>query len=191
MTVLASPRLILRKFAPQDLDALFALLRDERVNAFLPWFPAKCREDAERFYQAQRENPDFFAICRREQPDPIGYIKVSNDESHDLGYALRREFWHQGIATEAGRTLLEYLRTRQIPFLTATHDVNNPRSGGVMQSLGMRYCYSYEEIWQPKNFPVIFRLYQLDLDGQHHLDYDKYWNQFPKHFVETDIRRNP
>ena len=51
-------------------------------------------------------------------------------------------------------------------YITATHDVNNPRSGRVMQAIGMRYCYSYEELWQPKNFPVIFRMYQLNLDGQ-------------------------
>ena len=35
-----------------------------------------------------------------------------------------------------------------------------------MKQLGMRYQYSYEELWQPKNIPVTFRLYQLNLDGQ-------------------------
>ena len=77
-----------------------------------------------------------------------------------------------------------------MPFVTATHDINNPRSGGVMQNLGMTYCYSYEEQWQPKDFPVIFRMYQLNLDGKNHPVYDKYWNQFPHHFIETDVRRH-
>lgn len=101
--MIATPRLKLRKFAPEDLDALFTLLRDEAVNTFLPWFPAKSRADAEAFYLERRENPYFFAVCLKQQPEPIGYIKASDDESHDFGYALRREFWHQGIATEAGR----------------------------------------------------------------------------------------
>ena len=48
--MIATPRLKLRKFAPEDLDALFTLLRDEAVNTFLPWFPAKSRADAEAFY---------------------------------------------------------------------------------------------------------------------------------------------
>lgn len=26
------------------------------------------------------------------------------------------------------------------------HDIRNPRSGGVMKQLGMRYQYSYEEL---------------------------------------------
>ncbi len=30
----------------------------------------------------------------------------------------------------------------------------------------MTYRYSYEELWQPKGFPVTFRLYQIDFaDG--------------------------
>ena len=75
---------------------------------------------------------------------PIGYIHVASDDSHDLGYGLRREFWHRGIATEAGRAVIEQVRRDGIPYLTATHDVRNPRSGRVMQRLGMRYQYSYE-----------------------------------------------
>lgn len=29
-----------------------------------------------------------------------------------------------------------------------------------------KYCYSYKQQWQPKNFPVTFRMYQLNFDGQ-------------------------
>ena len=41
-------------------------------------------------------NEYSLAICLKDN-DPIGYIKVDADESHDLGYALRKEFWHKGI----------------------------------------------------------------------------------------------
>ena len=185
--MIATPRLKLRKFAPEDLDALFTLLRDEAVNTFLPWFPAKSRADAEAFYLERRENPYFFAVCLKQQPEPIGYIKASDDESHDFGYALRREFWHQGIATEAGRALLEHLRGCGVPFVTATHDINNPRSGGVMKQVGMKYQYSYEEQWQPKKIPVVFRMYQLNLDGQAGRVYRGYWNRYEKHCIEAGV----
>ena len=36
---LHTDRLILRRFALHDDNALFALLRDEEVNRFLTWFP--------------------------------------------------------------------------------------------------------------------------------------------------------
>lgn len=71
-----------------------------------------------------------------------------------------------------------------MPYITATHDVNNPRSGMVMQAIGMRYCYSYEELWQPKNFLVTFRMYQLNFDGNDRRVYRAYWDRYEKHFVE-------
>ena len=71
-----------------------------------------------------------------------------------------------------------------VPYITATHDKNNPRSGGVMKQLGMKYQYSYEEQWQPKNIPVIFRMYQLNLDGDQTRVYQKYWDHSVVHFIE-------
>ena len=53
-----------------------------------------------------------------------------------------------------------------------------------MQKIGMKYCYSYEEQWQPKNYPVIFRMYQLNLNGNDDFVYMKYWNTSTNHFVE-------
>jgi hypothetical protein len=82
------------------------------------------------------------------------------------GAAFAKSSGINGFCTESCRVVVDLLRRMGLPYITATHDVNNPRSGRVMQAIGMRYCYSYEELWQPKNFPVIFRMYQLNLDGQ-------------------------
>ena len=56
-----------------------------------------------------------------------------------------------------------------------------------MQNLGMEYKYSYEEHWQPKDFQVTFRMYQLNLDGQEDRVYEKYWNLYKTHFIEVEI----
>ncbi len=56
-----------------------------------------------------------------------------------------------------------------------------------MKRLRMRYQYSYEEQWQPKDFPVIFRMYQLNLNGNDSRVYKEYWNNSAVHFVETNI----
>ena len=106
------------------------------------------------------------------------------EEPHDLGYGLRREFWHRGIVTEAAKAVVAKLKQDGLSYLTATHDQNNPRSGGVMQNIGMRYCYSYQEQWQPKDILVTFRLYQLNLDGREERVYRKYWDNSVVHFVE-------
>ena len=105
----------------------------------------------------------------------------------DFGYGLRKEFWHKGIVTEAGRAVIEQVKKDGLPYITATHDRNNPRSGGVMRNAGMEYQYSYEEQWKPKNVLVTFRLYQLNLDGNESRVYKKYWDTSAVHFIEPDL----
>ena len=104
-----------------------------------------------------------------------------------LGYGLRKEFWHQGIVTEAAQAVITQVKRDGLPYLTATHDRDNPRSGGVMKQVGMKYQYSYEEQWQPKDILVTFRMYQLNLDGSEDRVYQKYWNESAVHFVEQDV----
>lgn len=53
-----------------------------------------------------------------------------------------------------------------------------------MRRLGMRYRYSYKEQWQPKNFPVTFRMYQLNFDGRDQNVYRKYWDLSAVRFIE-------
>lgn len=188
---LETVHLILRKFTEADIEALYLLLKDEDVNKFLPWYPMKSIEETKKFYEekyaAKYRQPQAYAyaICLRSNNYPIGYINIDMEEHHDFGYGLRKEFWYKGIVTEAGKTLIQQVKRDGISYITATHDVNNPRSGRVMQKLGMKYCYSYEEYWQPKNFPVIFRMYQLNFDENDTFIYKRYWNIYHNHFVEN------
>lgn len=183
-------RLILRRFTQDDARALYQILSDEEVNTFLPMFPLKTMEEANAYIQKQyldtyQEPFGYrYAVCLKTDHIPIGYVQVSSSESHDFGYGLRKDFWHKGIITEAGRAVVEELRNSGMPFITATHDIKNPRSGEVMKKLGMIYQYSYEEQWQPKNIPVTFRMYQLNFDGENDRVYKKYWEQYPIHFIE-------
>jgi len=177
---LKTERLILRRFTEADAEALFLLLSDPEVNRFLPFFPLKTRAEAEKHLREiylecdERFSGCRFAVCLKRDNIPIGYVHVSDDDSHDLGYALRKEFWGMGIAPEAAGAVVEYLRKSGLPYITATHDVKNPRSGRVMEKIGMTFRYSYVEQWQPKNRPVTFRMYQLNLDGRNDRVYEKY-----------------
>lgn len=186
---LKTKRLILRKFTPEDIESLYLIFKDEDVNTFLPWYPLKNREEAKEFYEKryasiyQQKQGYGYAICLKEDNNPIGYINVSMDEAHDFGYGLSKEYWHRGIVSEACKAVIEQVKKDGLPYITATHDKNNLRSGQVMQNIGMKYCYSYEEQWQPKNFPVIFRMYQLNFDDDQFV-YKKYWNESSNHFIE-------
>lgn len=186
---LETERLILRKFTRNDLEAIYRIYSDNEVNKFLPWFPLRTAEETELFYEERfessykQENAYNYSICLKKDNYPIGYINVSMDESYDLGYGICRKFWHKGIVTEAGQTVITQLKKDNIPYITATHDINNVRSGNVMKRLGMKYQYSYEEQWQPKDILVTFRLYQLNLDGNDSRVYRKYWDDSAVHFI--------
>lgn len=187
---LETGRLILRKFTEYDLEALFLILKDEEVNRFLPWYPIKDLEETKKFYEERYASKYAqlqayaYAICLKEDNYPIGYIKVDMEEHHDFGYGLRKEFWHKGIVSEAGKAVVEQVKNDGLPYITATHDRNNSRSGNVMRACGMKYCYTYQELWQPKNFLVEFRLYQLNFTKEDNWMYNEYWDKYPIHFIE-------
>lgn len=186
---ISTERLILRKFTENDTEAVLQIFGDKEVNQFLPWFPLESIADAKEFLLNRfltgyaNETAYRYAVTRKDDQLPIGYVNISDlGQSNDFGYGLRKEFWHKGIITEAARAVISRLREADFPFITATHDINNPNSGEVMKKLGMIYRYSYHELVQPKNHMVTFRMYQLNLDGKDRL-YTEYQEKYPS-FVE-------
>jgi len=105
MERLETERLILRPFRRADVAALLALYRDREVNAYLPWFPLDSLEEAEALYEREYAQPrDFrWAVCQRGRDVPEGYVHLAAEEPYELGYALARRLWGQGLATEAAR----------------------------------------------------------------------------------------
>lgn len=163
-------RLILRRFTLDDALGLYDLINDPETNHFLPILPFNNIEEAKSFIQEnyldkyEREIGFRYAITLKETNEFIGYIIASNSEPYDFGYALSRQYWSNGYVTEAGSAIINKLKESEFKYITATHDVNNHKSGNVMKRLGMTYKYSYTESVQPKNMLVTFRMYQLNFD---------------------------
>lgn len=192
---LETERLILRKFAEHDIEAIYNIYSDQEVNRFLPWFPVKTMEEAKEVFEEHyarvysRPRGYRYAVCLKSDNIPVGYVHVSTDDSFDLGYGLKKELWHQGLMTEAAKAVIEQVKSDGFPYITATHDVENSHSGDVMKNLGMHYEYTYKEHWQPKNTEVTFRLYQLNFGSDNVRRYDKYWIVSKVHYVEEDLRQ--
>ena len=182
--IIETQRLILRKYTVDDAAAFLEFMSDEETNTFLPWFPLKTIDEAKKFIEERFMSPYRYAVCLKSDNKPIGYICLSDNESKDFGYCLKKDYWNQGIITEASAAVIEKIKNAGYPFITATHDVNNPRSGEVMKKLGMTYKYSYIEQWQPKNIPVTFRMYQLNFTADENYTYMEYWDIYENHFVE-------
>ena len=196
LQVLKTNRLILRPATMQDAQAFYEILSDPEVNRFLPMFPLESIEEAKTYLKQnyldtyEIQNGYHYAICLKEDDIPIGYIHVSGDDSHDFGYGLRKEYWHQGIVSEAGFAVIEMLKTTDIPYITATHDIHNPNSGAVMMKLGMKYQYTYEEHWMPKAILVHFRMYQMNFHCEKDFVYKAYWDKYPHHEIEQFLHNS-
>lgn len=190
MLTIETKRLRLRPFTEADLPEFLALQQDPVVNRFLPWLMPKTKAEALLMLHAQYlDEPDgqALAVCLRDSDVVIGYVHAEASAAHDFGYGLSQAAWGQGYMTEASQALIKALPIATYPFLTATHDVNNPKSGAVMRRLGMTYQYTYLEQWQPKNIPVHFRLYLLNRDGNDQRQFLKYWDQYPDHEIESGL----
>ena len=190
-------RFILRKFNDNDIDDLHEILKDEIVNTYLPWFVSKSVDDTKKFLEDRvyskykKEVSYFYAIEAKDSHKVVGYVDVTyidlNEKCGDLGYGIHQDYWKNGIASEVSLAMLKQLKEDGFAFITATCDQNNIGSGRVMQKCGMKYMYSYEERWQPKDILVVFRMYQINLDGNEKRIFKKYWDMYPNHFIEEKI----
>ena len=144
-------RLILRRFEMTDVDAMFSnWVHDSEVTKYLTW-PAHDSPDVTRSvcraWVNEYGKADFYqwAIGLKERNgEPIGSISVvqSRDEIEmvHIGYCIGREWWHQGITTEALNAVIDFFFDEvKANRVESRHDVNNPNSGKVMQKCGMKY----------------------------------------------------
>ena len=142
-------RLILRPFTMEDAEDMFAnWASDPEVTRFLTW-PAHSSVEITRMVLAdwipRYEDGGFFqwAVEWKESGAVIGSIAVVKleeaIESAEIGYCLGRAFWGRGIMPEALRAVMDYLfDTAGLNRITAGHDVDNPKSGRVMEKAGMK-----------------------------------------------------
>ena len=135
-------RLLLRPGWAEDAPALAAAIGDERIVrnlATAPW-PYRVR-DAEAFL-AQPRDPllPSLLIFERTDADPrlLGSCGLGRRPSGgvELGYWVARAYWGRGVATEAATALLDIARALRLPRLQASHFLDNPASGRVLEKLG-------------------------------------------------------
>ena len=146
---LETKRLILRRFTVDDAKAMYRnWANDPVVTEYLTWQAHKTILATKAVLADWIHNyarPDFYqwAIVHRLVHEPIGTISVvrRRDDilSAELGWCLGRIWWGKGIMPEAGEAVMQFLfREVGMNRITACHDIANPKSGRVMQKLGMK-----------------------------------------------------
>ncbi len=141
-------RFVLRKFQSGDAKNMFDnYASKDVVTKYLSWKSHGAVEDTEGFLN-NVVLPDYnneyvyrWAIVWKETNEVIGCIDVVNMNGErtraELGWVLSDEFWGRGIMPEAARLVIKYLFDEGFARIQAFHNVENKKSGRVMQKVGM------------------------------------------------------
>ena len=145
-----TPRLILRKFTLDDTEKMFTnWASSENVTKYLPWSAYKSVDGVIGYLKNLQNNylSDYFydwCIELKKTREPIGSVgAVSVNEEFSaigLGYCLSENYWDQGIVPEACQSVLGlFFEQLGAVRVSAAHHVSNPKSGRVLQKLGMQF----------------------------------------------------
>ncbi len=151
---LHTPRLRLRELTQRDTEAVYRVGSDEAVMRYYDLDTFTSAAEAGRFIARQQNR---FASRRgirwgitRKEEDTIlgwcGFVLIPN-ERMELGYALAREAWRQGIMTEALQAVIPLIFAQtDLDRLEATVIVGNTASERLLDKIGftavgtMRAC---------------------------------------------------
>ncbi|HEU0027457.1 MAG TPA: GNAT family N-acetyltransferase [Ktedonobacterales bacterium] len=147
--VLTTERLLLRRFQPDDAEALFAILSDEDAMRFTGHGAAHSLDDArERIRQIDaryaRREAIHWAVTLQGADRVIGSCSLHRiDEGHhhaETGYELHRAYWGRGIMPEAVSATLGYGFTDLgMHRIEAIIDDQNAQSKRLLLKLGFTY----------------------------------------------------
>lgn len=141
-------RLILRQFRIEDARDMYNnWATDAEVTKFLTWSPhpeINFTKGLLEDWIGKYSEPTWYnwAIELKETGEVVGNISVvklnERIEAADIGYCMGKAWWGREIMPEALRAVIEYLFEEVgLNRVAACHDVNNPKSGRVMQKAGM------------------------------------------------------
>jgi [ribosomal protein S5]-alanine N-acetyltransferase len=146
---LMTERLCLREFRGSDEADIHAYASDPEVVRYASWgpnTPGDTRAVLDAWQLEQRHWPRSsvtLAIELSAEGRLIGAIRLEErDAMHraaDFGYTVTRAYWNRGMATEAGRAVLETaFRVLRLHRVWATCDTRNVASRRVLEKLGLR-----------------------------------------------------
>jgi len=145
--VLETDRLILRRITTEDEADIFAIFSNPEVTRYydLDTFtdPAQAKELIERHEtQFEKGAGIRWGIMLKGSPRLIGTGGAGWQRwnySAVLGYELAREFWSQGIMTEAVRAIASYaFTTMGMNRVQATIETENAASARVLRKVGFQ-----------------------------------------------------
>jgi len=139
-------RFTLRRFVEADAPLLAAMNMNPEVMRYIRPPDTDVDEAVERaraMIARQRGNYGLWRIEEKTTGEFLGWVALKDldgTEEIEVGYALRREAWGRGVATEVARELVRYgFEDLSLERIVGVTQPPNMASRNVLTKLGMTY----------------------------------------------------
>jgi ribosomal-protein-alanine N-acetyltransferase len=148
MKILETDRLILRQLMPDDPDNLLALYSDPKIRRYFPEGTLtyeETKEELEWFLNGHPKHPELglWATILKGSDQFIGRCgllpwTIDGQNEVEVAYLIAREYWRQGLGTEAAQAILQYgFEQLGLSRLICMIDPANIASRRVAEKIGM------------------------------------------------------
>jgi RimJ/RimL family protein N-acetyltransferase len=144
--VLTTTRIVLRPFGQSDTDALKAILDEPDIFRYFPSQAPWSKEKIERYilhhtdHWSQR-GYGHWAMTLRDTGTLIGWNGLEfllDTGETEIGYVLSKAYWGQGLATEAGRAIINFgLHRAGLEEIIGLTHPGNVASQRVLEKCGL------------------------------------------------------
>ena len=146
---LETDRLILRKMTLNDAEAVFAYASDPEVTRYVVFDTHRSIKDSKAFLQLVLEQYEsggeaVWGIVYKGDHCFVGTCGFTNWKANharaEVGYTLSKEYWGQGLMSEAVRAMISFgFERMDLNRIEARCIAENIASARVMEKAGMLY----------------------------------------------------
>ncbi len=149
--MLETERLFLRPLKDADADAIYRMRSDKDVMRYIR--EPQNRAETENWIRLvssrwETEKLGFCGVFEKWKETFLGWCgvwRLTETNELEIGYAIAKQFWNRGYATEAAEVFLRYAFENIKPDkITAVAEPENTASRRVMEKLGMNFVRTGE-----------------------------------------------
>ena len=140
-------RLIIRPLCMEYAASLHTYISDPDNARMMLFLPHDSWEETVEFVRKaelewRKQKPEYYEFIVLLGGQNVGSVSVYMEDDFqtgELGWIIDKRYWHQGIATESARALVEYsVKQLGLKHFMAHCDAENLASRHVMEKLGMK-----------------------------------------------------
>ena len=146
MKEIETERLVLKPWKEEYADSLFAYAKNPDVGPHGGWKPHESVAESLKIIKTLFMPNDVWAIALKGNGKIVGSVGLEPDKrrpgvkSREIGYSLAKEYWGNGIITEAVEAVLEFaFDVFKLEVVCACTSPENKRSQKVLTKCGMTY----------------------------------------------------